>query len=93
MGGSTLYRWSNGTYLPTFHNVNTTKDQKKISIVAFFNLPDMETIPRDPDAFGSSAGFFHDIKHIKEDDKSPKGELAPLWDIIIDKHKLVLPAH
>ncbi|KAE8168059.1 hypothetical protein BDV40DRAFT_252317 [Aspergillus tamarii] len=92
MGGSTLYRWSQGHYPPTFHDVVTNKDQVKVSIVAFFNFPDLVTIPR---ALKSgSAGdesFFHDIKLIKEDDKLPHGQLSPLWDTIIDKHQLVLP--
>ena len=103
MGGSTLYRWSEGRYPPTFHDVDIRGEQVKVSIVCFFNFPDMETIPRDSaSGWGrekekekeqgeEEAGFFHDIKRIKEDDKLPNGELSPLWDVIIDKHKLVLP--
>ncbi|KAL0578461.1 hypothetical protein V5O48_003510 [Marasmius crinis-equi] len=92
MGGSTLYRWSKGAYLPTFHDVSIGEKQRKTSIVAFFNFPDMRDIPRSVAPGEKSDSFFHDIKRIKEDDKSPTGELAPLWDVIIDKHKLVLPS-
>lgn len=91
MGGSTLYRWSQGTYRPTFHNVNIDQEQVKVSIVAFFNFPDMVKIPRSVAVSKEQSSFFHDIRRIKQDDKSPTGELAPLWDIIIEKHKLVLP--
>lgn len=102
MGGSTLYRWSAGRYPPTFHDVDIRGEQVKVSIVCFFNFPDMETIPRDPASIGSEeeqrqelgedvTGFFHDIRRIKEDDKLPEGELSRLWDVIIEKHKLVLP--
>ncbi|ESK91937.1 nadph dehydrogenase 2 [Moniliophthora roreri MCA 2997] len=92
MGGSTLYRWSKGTYLPTFHDVSIGKEQRKTSIVAFFNFPDMVDIPRSVAPGEEDNSFFHDIKRIKEDDKSPTGELAPLWDVIVDKHNLVLPS-
>jgi hypothetical protein len=92
MGGSTLYRWSQGKYPPTFHDVDIGGDQVKVSIVAFFNFPDMVTIPRSLTLRGvQDGGFFHDIKRIKENDKLPRGQLSPLWDVIIDKHKLVLP--
>ncbi|KAE8316651.1 hypothetical protein BDV41DRAFT_561949 [Aspergillus transmontanensis] len=92
MGGSTLYRWSQGHYPPTFHDVTTNKDQVKVSIVAFFNFPDLVTIPRAlKSGSASDGGFFHDIRVIKEDDKLPHGQLSPLWDVIIDKHQLVLP--
>ncbi|KAJ3717688.1 hypothetical protein C8R42DRAFT_644350 [Lentinula raphanica] len=87
MGGSTLYRWSRGMYLPTFHDVSIGREQKKTSIVAFFNFPDMEDIPQSM----TDKSFFHDIRYIKEDDKSPSGELAPLWKTIIDRHNIVLP--
>lgn len=91
MGGSTLYRWSQGKFPPTFHDVDISGDQTKLSIVAFFNFPDMVTIPRSPGLdTRTESGFFHDIKRIKEDDKLPRGQLSPLWDIIIEKHKLVL---
>lgn len=89
MGGSTLYRWSEGRYPPTFHDVDISGDQVKVSIVAFFNFPDMVTIPRQVSS--GDVGFFHDIRRIKEDDKLPQGELSPLWDIIIKNHGLVLP--
>lgn len=93
MGGSTLYRWSQGTYLPTFHDVSIGEKQRKTSIVAFFNFPDMQDIPRSiAPGEGGQSRFFHDIKRIKEDDKSPTGELAPLWNVIVDRHKLVLPS-
>ncbi|KAE8356315.1 hypothetical protein BDV28DRAFT_145350 [Aspergillus coremiiformis] len=92
MGGSTLYRWSRGKYLPTFHDVDIGGDQVKVSIVAFFNFPDLVTIPYSlSPGDEQTAGFFHDIKWIKEDDKLPHGQLAPLWDTIIAQHKLVLP--
>ncbi|KAJ5399894.1 hypothetical protein N7465_010383 [Penicillium sp. CMV-2018d] len=94
MGGSTLYRWSEGKYLPTFHDVDIRDDQVKVSIVAFFNFPDMATIPKSLiSREGQDAGFFHDIKKIKEDDKLPRGQLSALWDIIIERHKLILPRH
>jgi len=60
MGGSTLYRWSEGKYPPTFHDVEITGDQQKVSIVAFFNFPDNTTIPR-----SVGAGFVHDIRACK----------------------------
>ncbi|SPJ74277.1 uncharacterized protein FTOL_04007 [Fusarium torulosum] len=88
MGGSTLYRWAN-EFLPTFHDVDISGDEAKVSIVAFFNFPDMETIPRTLRPEGDA--FFHDIRRIKEDDKLPTGELSELWDIIIKNHKLSLP--
>ncbi|RBR25561.1 uncharacterized protein FIESC28_01524 [Fusarium coffeatum] len=88
MGGSTLYRWAN-EFLPTFHDVDISGDEVKVSIVAFFNFPDMETIPRGLRTEGD--GFFHDIRRIKEDDKLPNGELSALWDIIIENHNLSLP--
>lgn len=92
MGGSTLYRWSEGKYLPTFHDVDISGDQVKVSIVAFFNFPDMATIPKSLISREvQGAGFFHDIKRIKEDDKLPRGQLSVLWDIIIDRHNLILP--
>ena len=91
MGGSTLYRWSQGTYLPTFHDVSIGEKQRKTSIVAFFNFPDMQDIPQSVASGEEETSFFHDIKRIKEDDKSPTGELAPLWNVIVEKHKLVLP--
>ncbi|KAF9461360.1 hypothetical protein BDZ94DRAFT_1263820 [Collybia nuda] len=93
MGGSTLYRWSKGSYLPTFHDVSIGKEQRKTSIVAFFNFPDMEDIPQGVAPGEEGSSFFHDIKRIKEDDKSPTGELAQLWDVIIAKHNLLLPPH
>ncbi|QPC57996.1 hypothetical protein HYE67_000227 [Fusarium culmorum] len=89
MGGSTLYRWAN-EFLPTFHDVDISGDTVKVSIVAFFNFPDMETIPRNMST--QENGFFHDIRRIKEDDKLPHGELSPLWDIIIKNHNLTLPS-
>ncbi|KAJ3982386.1 hypothetical protein F5890DRAFT_1530119 [Lentinula detonsa] len=94
MGGSTLYRWSKGMYLPTFHDVNIGREQKKTSIVAFFNLPDMENIPQSESVVSGTqqSSFFHDIKYIKEDDKSPTGELAALWKTIVHKHSIVLPS-
>ncbi|KAG8670957.1 hypothetical protein FPOAC2_04229 [Fusarium poae] len=88
MGGSTLYRWAN-EFLPTFHDVDISGDEVKVSIVAFFNFPDMQTIPRNVST--QDEGFFHDIRRIKEDDKLPHGELSPLWDIIIKNHNLSLP--
>jgi len=93
MGGSTLYRWSQGKYPPTFHDVDVGNGQDKFSIVAFFNFPDMVSIPHSliSGDVKEGASFFHDIKSIKEDDKSPQGQLSPLWDIIIDRHQLVLP--
>ncbi|KAK7036517.1 hypothetical protein VNI00_011714 [Paramarasmius palmivorus] len=92
MGGSTLYRWSKGAYRPTFHDVSIGQEQRKTSIVAFFNFPDMKDIPRSVAPGEVDGSFFHDIRRIKEDDKSPTGELAPLWDVIVNKHKLVLPS-
>ncbi|KAJ4475913.1 hypothetical protein C8J55DRAFT_561946 [Lentinula edodes] len=92
MGGSTLYRWSKGTYLPTFHDVSIGQEQKKTSIVAFFNLPDMEDIPQSAGPDTEKNSFFHDIRFIKEDDKSPAGELAPLWKTIVQRHNLILPS-
>lgn len=93
MGGSTLYRWSQGKYPPTFHDVDINSGQDKFSIVAFFNFPDMVSIPHSliPGDVKEGGSFFHDIKRIKEDDKSPHGQLSPLWDVIIDRHQLVLP--
>jgi hypothetical protein len=88
MGGSTLYRWAN-EFLPTFHDVDISGNEVKVSIVAFFNFPDMETIPRNVST--NDEGFFHDIRRIKEDDKSPHGELAALWDVIIENHNVSLP--
>jgi hypothetical protein len=88
MGGSTLYRWAN-EFLPTFHDVDISGDEVKVSIVAFFNFPDMETIPRTLRPEGDA--FFHDIRRIKEDDKLPTGELSELWDVIIKNHQLSLP--
>ncbi|KAJ4474831.1 hypothetical protein J3R30DRAFT_614890 [Lentinula aciculospora] len=92
MGGSTLYRWSKGKYLPTFHDVSIGREQKKTSIVAFFNLPDMENIPQSIVLGTPESSFFHNIKYIKEDDKSPAGELASLWKTIVDKHSIILPS-
>ncbi|KAG0627256.1 hypothetical protein M758_2G186600 [Ceratodon purpureus] len=100
MGGSTLYRWSRGAYPPTFHDVSIGREQKKVSIVAFFNFPDMTTIPRlgpvnHPGTEGKlereKDGWFHDIRRIKEDDKSPEGELSELWSLILKQHKIVVP--
>ncbi|KAF5564760.1 nadph dehydrogenase 2 [Fusarium phyllophilum] len=88
MGGSTLYRWAN-EFIPTFHDVDISGNEVKVSIVAFFNFPDMETIPRT--LRGEGDNFFHDIRRIKEDDKLPSGELSALWDIIINNHQLSLP--
>ncbi|KAH7215816.1 hypothetical protein DER44DRAFT_656450 [Fusarium oxysporum] len=88
MGGSTLYRWAN-EFIPTFHDVDISGNEVKVSIVAFFNFPDMETIPRTLRAEGDN--FFHDIRRIKEDDKLPSGELSALWDVIIKNHQLSLP--
>ncbi|KAJ9414477.1 HAD-like domain-containing protein [Fusarium oxysporum] len=88
MGGSTLYRWAN-EFIPTFHDVDISGNEVKVSIVAFFNFPDMETIPRTLRAEG--VNFFHDIRRIKEDDKLPSGELSALWDVIIKNHQLSLP--
>jgi len=88
MGGSTLYRWAN-EFIPTFHDVDISGNEVKVSIVAFFNFPDMETIPRTLRAEGDN--FFHDIRRIKEDDKLPSGELSALWDVIITNHQLSLP--
>ncbi|KAF4455797.1 hypothetical protein F53441_1996 [Fusarium austroafricanum] len=87
MGGSTLYRWAN-EFIPTFHDVDI-RGGEKVSIVAFFNFPDMEEIPRPLKAGGDV--FFHDIRRIKEDDKLPSGELSALWDAIIKKYQLCLP--
>ena len=93
MGGSTLYRWSQGKYLPTFHDVDISSGQDKFSIVAFFNFPDMVSIPHSlvSGDMNEEGGFFHDIKSIKEDDRLPQGQLAPLWDVVINQHQLVLP--
>ncbi|RGP76754.1 nadph dehydrogenase 2 [Fusarium longipes] len=88
MGGSTLYRWAN-EFLPTFHDVDVRDHDTKVSIVAFFNFPDMEIIPRS--LYNGRSGFFHDIRRIKEDDKLPDGELSALWDVIIKNHCLMLP--
>ncbi|KAF5661245.1 nadph dehydrogenase 2 [Fusarium circinatum] len=88
MGGSTLYRWAN-EFIPTFHDVDISGNEVKVSIVAFFNFPDMETIPRTLRPQGDN--FFHDIRRIKEDDKLPSGELSALWDVIIKNHQLSLP--
>lgn len=88
MGGSTLYRWAN-EFIPTFHDVDISGDEVKVSIVAFFNFPDMVTIPRN--LRNKEEGFFHDIRRIKEDDKLPNGELSALWDVIIENHNLSLP--
>ena len=92
MGGSTLHRWSKGLYLPTFHDVEIGPNQEKDSIVAFLNFPDMVHIPRNLVGSGDLEDFFHDIKRIKEDDKSTTGELAHLWDIIISRHHLPITA-
>lgn len=89
MGGSTLYRWSHGQYPPTFHDVSIDGEQVKVSLVAFFNFPDMQKIARSPSSKDQN-GFFHDIRRIKEDDKLPSGELSALWDVIIKEHKLDL---
>ncbi|KAF5697983.1 nadph dehydrogenase 2 [Fusarium globosum] len=88
MGGSTLYRWAN-EFIPTFHDVDISGNEVKVSIVAFFNFPDMETIPRTLRAEGDN--FFHNIRRIKEDDKLPSGELSALWDVIIKNHQMSLP--
>lgn len=56
MGGSTLYRWSSGKYPPTFHDGEVKRGQHKVSIVAFFNFPDMDNIPRS--ALGYIVGVF-----------------------------------
>ncbi|KAG0203469.1 hypothetical protein BGX28_004255 [Mortierella sp. GBA30] len=97
MGGSTLYRWSGGRYPPTFHDVHVEEGQTKVSIVAFFNFPDMEYIPRSlivsrQKEESEDERWFHDIKKIKEDDKSPQGELSKLWTVILKNHRIVLPA-
>lgn len=84
IGGTTLYRWTEGRYLPTFHE-ETGQAQGKISIAAFLDFPDMTAIPR------SSKGreFLHDKRRMKEDDQSRTGELRPLWDILAERHKFV----
>ncbi|KAF4977603.1 hypothetical protein FZEAL_5887 [Fusarium zealandicum] len=92
MGGSTLYRWSQGRYPPTFHDVDISGSEVKVSIVAFFNFPDKVRIPQSLVlSQNQDKGFFHDIRRIKEDDKLPSGELSALWDVIIERHRLVLP--
>lgn len=84
MSGTTLYRWSEGKDLPTFHELRTD-EQGQMSIAAFLDFPDMAAIPRE------SGLFFHDIRQIEDDDQSRTGELAPLWDIIAERHKLGFP--
>lgn len=88
MGGSTLSRWSESRYVPTFHSVSVREgDPVKTSVVGFFNLPDQTEIPRP----GSDQPFYHDVKAIKVDDSDPNGGLAALWSVILEKHHIELP--
>ena len=86
MGGTTLYRWSEGKYLPTFYELGPI-NQRRLSIVAFFDFPDMTSVPQ----AGKGTMFFLDTRRIQEDDQSRTGELAPLNDIMAERHKLNFP--
>ncbi|RMJ29031.1 hypothetical protein PHISP_00111 [Aspergillus sp. HF37] len=86
MGGTTLYRWSNGKHLPTFHEMRIP-EHSGMSIAAFFDFPDMAAVPR----VGCDTVFFNDIGQIQKDDQSRTGELVPLWDIIAERHRLGFP--
>lgn len=86
MGGTSLYRWSEGKYLPTFHEVMIGKGGT-VSIEAVLNFPDKTEVPRSSPG-QKGRGFFHDIEQIKEDDRAPMGELAAVWDIIAERHRL-----
>lgn len=86
MGGTTLYRWSEGKYLPTFHDVVTGKKQAGVTVEAVLNFPDKAEIPRTSGQNGR--GFFHDVEVVQEEDRSKTGDLGPLWDIIGERHRL-----
>jgi hypothetical protein len=87
MCGSILYRWSDGIYLPTFHNVKALDNKQKTSIVGFLNFPDkIEIIKKNNNDI-----FYHDINKIKNDDKSQYGELSQLWSKILKIHNIIIP--
>ena len=90
MPGSTLYRWSDHAFPPTFHDVEVRGDMQKTSVVGFFNFPDHAEIPRPPEIGGEP--FIHDIRAAKEDDRNPNGKLKPLWDKILAAHNIRLDA-
>ena len=80
MVGSTLYRVSNGMYVPAFHDVSIeggTDGHAKTSVVGFLNFPDGELAR--PAQWGEGA-FHHDVREMKLADSDPDGDLAPLWD-------------
>lgn len=82
MPGSILYRWSNGYFKPTFHNVEIRRgDPIKFSVVAFLNFPDRTLIPRSARRQQSSA-FLNEVQRHKEDDMNRAGDLAPLWSAL-----------
>lgn len=80
MGGTTLYRWSEGKYLPTFHDV--VKKQDSVTIEAVLNFTDKTEVPR------NGLGFFHDVEQIHEENSSKAGDFGPMWDIIGERHRL-----
>lgn len=80
MGGTTLYRWSEGKYLPTFHDV--VKKQDTVTIEAVLNFEDKTEVPR------NGLGFFHDVEQIHEEDSAKAGDFGPMWDIIGERHRL-----
>lgn len=86
LGGTTLYRWSKGRYLPTFYQMRAL-EHRGMRIAAFLDFPDMAAIPRAE----SGTEFFNDIGQIQKDDQSRTGELAPLRDIIAERHRLGFP--
>jgi hypothetical protein len=82
MPGTILYRWSHGSYRPTFHRVRLvrTPDMSvvKVSIVALLNFPDNCVVPRSR-SLGHTGSFLNRVQHFKEDDMALDGDLAPLW--------------
>lgn len=86
MGGTSLYRWSEGKYLPTFHEV-IDGTSRSVSIEAVLNFPDKTEVPR-PGLGQKGRSFFHDVERIKEDDRAPMGDLAAVRDIIAERHRL-----
>lgn len=87
MPGSILCRWSRGVYRPTFHRVRIPAGPGtvKMSIVAFLNLPDRCGVPRSH-WLGQEGAFDVDIRHFKEDDINPQGDLASMWRELSPEH-------
>jgi hypothetical protein len=87
MPGSSVHRLSRSServILPAFHDVARSAEQDKVSLAAFWNLPDKTSVPVSI-LGGEGADFYHDVGAMKNDD-GPTGSLRALWERVADAH-------